>query len=327
VTGPRFPLIDAHNHLGRWLTDDWAVPDVDDLLGFMDAWGIEAVVNLDGRWGEELDANLDRYDRAHPGRFATFAQFDWSVLATAGFGSRLTEQVGRAVDAGAKGLKVWKDLGLHLRDDRGALLAPDDERLGAVWGAAADAGVPVLIHTGDPAAFFEPMDETNERIDELRAFPEWWVGDRARFPTFSELLGSFERMVAAQPATTFIGAHVAGAAEDLAWVGSMLASYPNLHVDVGARIAELGRRPDAARALMLDQPSRILFGTDEFPPAQEVYAIHVRFFESADEHFAYSLEDPPPQGRWSISGLELPHDALRAIYRDNARRLIPGLGP
>ncbi|HEY6567885.1 MAG TPA: amidohydrolase family protein [Actinomycetota bacterium] len=325
VDRTRFPAVDAHNHLGRWLTDDWAAPDVGALLDLMDRCNLAAIVNLDGRWGAELEANLDRYDRAHPGRFATFAQLDWRATTESAFGERLADQVRRQADTGARGLKVWKDLGLHLTDDEGVRLAPDDLRLAPVWEAAADVALPVLIHTGDPLAFFEPLDERNERLEELTQHPEWWFGDRARFPGFDDLLVSFERLVAQHPRTTFIGAHVAGAAEDLAWVDRMLTTYANLHVDIAARIAELGRQPRAARALIEGHPTRVLFGTDEFPPMQETYAIHVRFLETADEHFAYSLDDPPPQGRWAISGLALSDELLSGVYRDNAARLIPGL--
>lgn len=328
VSRARFPAVDAHNHLGRWLTSGWAAPDVGALLEVMDTANVAAIVNLDGMRGEELQANLDRYDRAHPGRFVTFAQVDWRELTSGErFGERLAAQLREAADAGARGLKVWKNLGLHLRDDAGALIVPDDERLAPLWDAAADVEVPVLIHTGDPLAFFDPLDERNERIEELLEHPDWWFGDRSRFPAFDDLLGAFERLVASHPRTTFIGAHVAGAAEDLAWVERMLEAYPNLHVDLAARIAELGRQPRATRALLERHPTRILFGTDEFPPMQEVYAIHFRFLETADESFAYSIEDPPPQGRWAISGLDLTEDVLRAVYCDNARRLIPGLDP
>ena len=176
------PAVDAHNHLGRWLSDgEWAVTDVPRLLADMDAAGLQAVVNLDGRWGDELEANLERYDRRHPGRFLTFCHLDWSETATAGFGERLARDLRRSLSAGARGLKVWKDLGLSLTDERGRLLLPDDERLAPVWEAAADEGVPVLIHTADPRAFFAPVDAANERLEELLANPGWsyaHLGDR-----------------------------------------------------------------------------------------------------------------------------------------------------
>jgi predicted TIM-barrel fold metal-dependent hydrolase len=291
----------------------------------MDASNVAAIVNLDGMWGDELEANLERYDRAYPGRFVTFAHLDWRETASSGFGERMAASLRDSVARGARGLKVWKHLGLRFRDDRDRLIAPDDERLDPVWEAAADLEVPVTIHLADPIAFFDPIDERNERLEELLANPDWWFGGPG-LPGFDRLMKSFEALVARHPQTTFIGAHVACAAEDLAWVGRMLDTYPNLNADIAARIAELGRQPRAARALIERHPDRIVFGTDLFPPARDIYAVHFRFLETADEHFSYDPEEPPSQGRWAISGLELPSDILAAVYAGNARRLIPGLG-
>jgi predicted TIM-barrel fold metal-dependent hydrolase len=326
VPRARFPAVDAHNHLGRWLTPDgWAAPDVGELVATMDGCNVDAIVNLDGMWGDELEANLERYDRAHPGRFVTFAHLDWGETAEAGFGERMAASLRESVARGARGLKVWKHLGLVFRDERDQLLMPDDVRLDPVWEAAAELRVPVTIHIADPLAFFDPLDARNERVEELLENPDWWFGDRDRFPPAERLLESFEALVARHPATTFIGAHVACCAEDLAWVGRMLDSYPNLHADIAARIAELGRQPRAARDLIEGHPDRVLFGTDLYPPTREIFGIHFRFLETLDEHFPYDPQDPPPQGRWAISGLGLSHETLEAVESANARRLIPGL--
>jgi predicted TIM-barrel fold metal-dependent hydrolase len=317
-------MIDAHNHLGRWLTGAWTVPDVGALFAMMDELRIETIVNLDGMWGDELDANLDRYDRVHPGRFATFAQWDRRWFET-GAWDELAAQVRDAFARGAKGLKVWKDLGLHLRDERGDLVMPNDERLDPVWDAVAEAGVPVTIHVADPVAFFEPLDERNERLEELLANPDWWFGDRERFPSFEQLIDALESLVARRRDVTWIGAHVLCNAEDVSWIARMLDTYPNVYADVAARIAELGRVPRAARALIVERPDRFLLGTDAFPPDPAVYAVHRRFSETGDEHFPYDAEpdEPPSQGRWAISGLELPSDVLRLVYAGTARRLLP----
>jgi hypothetical protein len=327
VPQARFPAVDAHNHLGRWLTPDggWAVSDVDALLAAMDAANVEAIVNLDGRWGDELEANLDRYDRAHPGRFATFCHLDPSLFSEPGWPDKLVPELRVSAGAGARGIKVWKDLGLGIRDEGGEWVLPDDERLSDMWDVAGQLGLPIVVHVADPVAFFEPVDERNERLEELLAHPEWSFAD-LRFPRFERLIEAFEAVVAAHPATTFIGAHVGCFAEDLAWVARMLSTYPNFHVDIAARIAELGRQPRAARRLFLEHPDRVLFGIDLFPPDPVDYAIHFRFLETDDESFDYAKDDVPPEGRWTVSGLDLPDDVLRKVYGENARRLILGLG-
>ena len=332
VERARLPVVDAHNHLGRWLSawigddaDAWTVTDVDALLELMDACNVRAIVNLDGRWGEDVEANLDRYDRAHPGRFATFCHVDWAAAVASGdVGAAAARSLDASVEAGARGIKVWKDLGLHVRDDRGELILPDDRRLQPLWEAATRTGVPVFIHTADPVAFFDPVDERNERYEQLHAFPEWSFADPS-FPRFERLIDALEALVAANPQTTFVGVHVGGYAENLGRVGAMLDAYPNYHVDIAARVAELGRQPRATRELILGHPDRVLFGIDEFPPDRANYAIYFRFLETADEHFPHSTEEVPLMGRWAISGVDLPDDVLRKVYAENALRLVPGL--
>lgn len=193
-----------------------------------------------------------------------------------------------------------------------------------MWQVAQETRLPVLIHVADPPAFFEPISERNERLEELVAHPEWHFAD-ARFPPFQALLDSLERLVAANPEVIFIGAHAGGYAEDLAWVSRMLDSYPNFYVDVAARLADLGRQPRASRKLILAHPTRVLFGTDASPPTDDAYARHFRFFETDDECFTYTNSNPPGSGRWTISGIDLPPDILANVYALNAERVVPAL--
>jgi predicted TIM-barrel fold metal-dependent hydrolase len=339
VERPRFPVVDVHNHVGRWLspTSEWLGGDVSALVDDLDRAGVQTVVNLDGRWGEDLTANLDRYDRAYPGTFVTFCHLDWTALADsdspadAAAGEALAAQLDAAAAAGARGVKVWKNLGLDVRDGSGALVRPDDARVVAALRAAGDLGLPVLIHTADPVAFFDPLDECNERLDELGAMPEWWFGG-PQHPTFHELIDALAQLVEACPATTFVGAHVGCYAEDLAAVGAMLARLPNWNVDTGGRLGEIGRQPRAFRRLVEAFPDRVLFGSDCYPPDLGEYRRWWRFLETDDEHFAYHDETAQddatgrpaiaPQGRWRISGVDLSDDLLARVYRDNATRLL-----
>jgi predicted TIM-barrel fold metal-dependent hydrolase len=326
VPAARFRAIDAHTHLGRWLTPDggWLVDDVDSLIELIDDCNVGTLVNLDGGWGDELESNLDRYDRAHPGRFVTFCHVDWTEIGQSGFGERLAASLARSVRVGAAGLKVWKDLGLHVRDRDARLVLPDDPRLAPLWETAGELDIPVAIHTADPVAFFDPIDERNERLEQLVAHPDWSFADPA-FPRFERLMDSLEALVAQHPATTFIGVHMGCYSENLGWVGRMLDSYPNFHVDIAARLAELGRQPRATRELIVRHSDRVLFGTDEYPPDARLYATHFRFLETADEWFAHTTADVPLMGRWGIYGIDLPEDVLRKVYSENAARLIPAV--
>ena len=330
VPTPRFPAIDAHNHLGSTFGGEWATRDPTELMEALDRSGVERLVDLDGGQGDDLSREIDRWQRRWSDRISVFAGLDYDAWATdPDFGETEKVRLRESVARGARGLKVWKLLGLRARDAAGRLVAVDDPRLDPLWRAAADLGVPVLIHIADPIAFFEPLDPTNERWEELHANPDWhfWPTrpaddpDAPGFPPYDELLAAFGRMVGRHPGTTFVGAHVASAAEDLALVGRLLDANPNLSVDIAARLAELGRQPYSARDFFTRYADRILFGVD-MAPDPDLYAIHYRWLETCDESFDYSTDDVPGQGRWQIHGIGLPDDVLRKVYRDNAIRVF-----
>ncbi len=272
----------------------------------------------------ELVACVNRYDDAYPGRFATFCHVDWTELDRPGFGERLAAGLAASAAAGAKGLKVWKDLGLHRRDYNGELVLLDDPRLEPLWAAVAAAGIPVAIHTADPRAFFEPIDEHNERLEQLLRYPQWSFAG-PEFPAFGRLIDALESVVAGNPQVSFIGVHVGCYPEDLTRVGEMLDRCPNYHVDISARLAELGRQPRAARGLFVRHRDRVLFGTDRFPPDARTYRLHYRFLQSEDEQFPHDPDGEILMGRWLIDGLALDDETLRAIYARNAARLVPSL--
>ncbi len=318
VARPAAPTIDAHCHVDS--------QSLDQVVRVMDHAGIEKMVNISLAKGAELDAIFARHRAAPAGRFLLFVLADWDGWAQGRGIAAMVEWLERQVANGARGLKVWKDLGLRARDADGRLLRADDDRFAPLFDKAAALGIPVVLHLGDPAAFFNPVDARNERFEELAAHPDWSFysapGD-SRFPTWEGILEQQERLLARHPRTRFIGAHMGGAAEDLARVGAWLDRFPNFAVDLSARAAELGRQPRAARALFLRHPGRILFGSDLLP-SLEMYRLYYRFLETEDEYFPYPTHGSG-QGRWRISGLGLPPDVLAQVYADNARRWMPGL--
>src|ERR1700722_8976711 len=323
VRSAAYPVVDVHTHLGRWLTSDgtWMAPDMAGLLSTMEDVNLCAVVNLDGRWGEELEQNLDRYDRAYPDRFATFCQLDFSVLEQPGGGDQLVRSLEGSHAAGAKGLKIWKNLGLTATVG-GRRLMPDDPLLAPVWDAAGDLRLPVLIHVADPVAFFQPMDKHNERLDELLAHPSISLSSHG-VAVRAKIVDALESVVAAHSKTQFVGAHVGCFAENLPWVSRMLDTYPNFWIDTSAR-SELGRQPRAAARRVQKNQGRVLFGADVFPIDPDAYRVYFRLFETEDEYFRYSTKSSrvAEQGRWTISGLGLSHEILQKLHSANAKRLL-----
>jgi len=320
VEKPAYPVIDVHNHLGGGA--DYLTPErVNHYLAEMDAAGIRTVVNLDGRWGQRLTETLAALDEAHPGRFLTFALLDFRGIDDEDWGQREAKRLEESFRAGAKGLKFHKSLGLSYRYQNGKLMAIDDPKLDPVWEMCAKYQRPVVIHTADPAAFFTPLDRFNERWHELNAHPNWlFHGDQ--FPARDELLRQRNRAIARHPSTTFICAHFGNNPEDVAAVGTWLDRYPNMYIDIDARISELGRQPYTARKFLLKYQDRIMFGTDT-TPNRDAYRMYYRFLETDDEYFDCAGAHQR-QGFWMIYGVFLPGEVLEKLYHKNAERLFLG---
>jgi len=325
IEKPRFSVIDAHNHLGGDFGGDWDQRPVEELIDVLDQASVELLVDLDGGWEEDiLHHHLDHFKQAEPERFIHFGGVDWRQWDTQknSFGEWAAVRLKTQAERGAQGLKVWKNLGLHVTDHNGVLVAVDDERLDPVWQTAGELRLPVLIHVADPAAFFKPLDQYNERWEELHDHPDWHF-PYPSFPSFKAIIGALRNLVLRHRETVFIGAHVGCNAENLSWVSRLLDDAPNFYVDIGARIGELGRQPYTARDFFLTYADRILFGMD-VAPNLDAYRLYYRFLESRDEYFNYSLSEIPDQGRWKIYGLYLPDDVLKKVYADNFRRIMDG---
>jgi predicted TIM-barrel fold metal-dependent hydrolase len=323
----RFPVIDVNNQLGKFNystfqldpDQEWNVKDIPAALAIMDEMNVHCVVNLSGGWGDMLQENLERYKYPYPDRFCIFTNIDWKKVDEPNFGEKWAKTLEKSVRAGAQGLKVYKTLGLRIRDSHGKLLYPDDTRFDPIWETAGELKIPVLIHCSDPVAFFEPLNAYNERYEELVIRPDWLFNGKD-FPGFMDLIERFLNLVENHPRTTFIGAHVMSYAENLGFVEKALKHYPNLYVDITERIAELGRQPYSARAFLVENADRVLFGSD-YPPNKTIYQTNFRFLETDDEYFEYGRN----QGRWRIYGVFLPDEALSKIYYKNASKLIPGI--
>ncbi len=323
VNKPRFPVIDAHNHLADPFGGGWDKKPVSQLLDLLDEAGVAAFVDLDGGWGEHiLHQHLSYFKAASPERFLIFGGVDWSRWKELGnsFPAWAAGRVKAQKEAGASGIKIWKQFGLNVRDHEDRLVDVHDQRLDPVWQAAGDLSLPVLVHIADPVAFFDPIDETNERWEELGVHPDW-AFTSPPFPPVMHILEGFKNLVSRHRNTTFIGAHVGCYAENLGWVGKMLDDCPNYFIDIAARAGELGRQPYTARRFFIDFQDRILFGSD-MGPDLAYYRLYYRFLETDDEYFNYNVGDLPLQGRWYVDGLYLPGPVLQKVYSENAKKLL-----
>lgn len=324
IDTPRYPVIDFHTHMGKLLLGENFAEKYDTAfyVSELKKNGVEKVVDLDGFYGSALDA-VNEKAKGFEDFFVHFMWIDFEKFGQEEFEENTRTLILDSYEKGCRGIKLWKNISLYMRDEDGKPIRTDDARLDVIYDTAAELRIPVLMHIADPTAFFKPKDAHNERYEELDECPDWEFSDRSRYMSFEELMEMQENTIRNHPDTTFVIAHVGSYAENLSWVSEQLRKYPNMYVDIAARIAELGRVPYSARKFFTEHQDRIVFGTDSTPLTMGYHPIYYRFLETEDEYFPYHLENEMPgQGRWEIYGLHLDEDILKKIYYQNACRLL-----
>jgi len=314
VSKAKFPFIDIHSHQFRMATQD-----LSSLIRDMDKMNMGVMVNLSGGSGEGLRAMLKNVNDNYPNRFVVFANVDFNGVGNSNWGEQAAAQLELDVKSGAKGLKIYKSLGLRNKDIDGNRIAIDDPRLDPVWKKCGELGIPVLIHAADPKSFWDPMNKDNERWLELKTRPR-----RKRSTTdpapWQQIIDEQHRMFKKHPKTKFINAHMGWYANNLDRLGELMEEIPNMSVGIGAIIAELGRQPRRAKQFFIKYQDRILFGKDSWKP--EEFPTYFRVLESADEYFPYYKKY---HAFWAMYGLDLPDEVLEKVYYKNAMNLLPGL--
>jgi predicted TIM-barrel fold metal-dependent hydrolase len=319
VTRSKYPSVDVHSHWfqASEMTDE----AIDNLIAEMDGMNVAALVNLSGQSGETLKAGIENMEGRYPERFITFANVEFDSVGAPGWTERAVAQLRADLEAGARGLKVYKNLGLDVEDVDGNRVPVNDPRLDPIWALCGEMGVPVLIHSAEPANFWKPRDKYNEKWLELKLRPNRYR-DPATNASWEQIMSEHFDIMSKHPGTTFISAHMSWMGQDLQQLGQRLDENPNMVTEVAAVIYELGRQPRAARQFMIDYKDRILFGKDSY--SVEEFYTYFRVFETGDEYFPYYRKY---HAQWKLYGLDLPDDVLRAVYYENALRIIPGLDP
>jgi predicted TIM-barrel fold metal-dependent hydrolase len=312
VTKAKYPFIDVHNH--QW---DMGASRLTELVKSMDTLNMAVMVNLSGEGGEKLQQFSRSIKETHPNRFIVFTNIDFAGFGSAGWTQKAVDKLARDVSNGANGLKIYKNLGFSVTDNKGARVAVDDPRLDAVWEKCGELKIPVLIHTADPKSFWDSMDARNERWLELATHPR---RKRPADPSFNQLLKEQHSLFRKHRNTTFIAAHFGWLGNDLASLSKLMDELPNVVVEFGAIIAELGRQPKAASSFFEKYQDRILFGKDSWVPAE--YSTYFRVLETSDEYFPYHKKY---HAFWRMYGLGLPDEILKKIYYKNALRIIPNI--
>lgn len=315
TTHAKFPFIDMHSHHFRM-----ADQDLDKLIREMDELNMGAIVNLSGRNAEQLKAMRENIKKhGYEGRIAVFSNLSFNTIDDPDWTEETVKQLEYDYQNGAAGLKIYKSLGMRYKDKDGNRVAIDDPRIDPIWAKCGELGIPVFIHSADPKQFWEPHDENNERWLELKLRPHRKRGADDPAP-WEQIIGEQHNIFRKHKNTTFVAAHMGWYANDLQKLGELLDEMPNVYVEIGAVIAELGRQPRHAAKFLEKYQDRVLFGKDAYNP--EEYHTYFRVLETDDEYFPYYKRY---HAFWRMYGLDLPDEVLKKIYYKNALKLVRGL--
>ena len=326
VTRAKFPFVDIHNH-------QWSMPsqDLRELIVPMDTLNMAVMNNLSGRGYRSVNDQFDIQDgdylkrtmanirASYPRRFTVFTNISFIGFGKKGWIEKAVRELETDVRNGASGLKLYKDYGMEFRDSAGKLIHINDPRMNPIWEKCAALHIPVLIHSGDPASFWEPMDKNNERWLELKLHPDRKRSNSDPGP-WKQIMEEQHALFRSHPGTIFIAAHFGWLANNLEALGKLLDECPNLNVELAAIISDLGRQPRAAKAFFEKYQDRILFGKDSWVPSE--YTTYFRVLETEDEYFPYHKKY---HAFWRMYGLGLPDAILKKVYYKNALRLVPGI--
>ena len=322
---PPFPVIDMHAHFGPLLLGDQyeGVFDTKESCRMLREMGIEKIFCLELVWDGEYD-RLQRKLDASEGMILPVGSVDVFKALDADFESYVYRTLKAMKEKGMVAVKLWKNMTLMGMERFGRNLALNDPHYEPLWRACGELGLPIIIHVADPPCFFRPTEPDNEHYICLSQHPEWSFHRPGIF-SFEEHMAMQEAVIRDHPDTAFVVAHVGSYAENLGVVSKWMEKYPNMCVDVAARLDQLGRQPYTAKAFIERFQDRVLFGTDyegRFDEARTrgFYHTHYRFFQTRDEYFEHPF--PDMLGQWRICGLGLDEDVLRKLYRDNAKRIF-----
>ena len=324
-TRSKFPFIDVHSH-------HWNMPimNLDNLIEEMDSLNMKYQINLSGSGFAVFSGNQDLMDlnlsksinnvkKNYPERFGVFVNLDLSKIGRKDFKLNTEKYLLNASKIGATGLKIYKNLGLNLKDGEGNRVKVDDDRLQFIWEKCAELNLPVLIHSGEPIAFFQNIDKYNERWLHAKQRPSSFRPSD-KYPSFEIVMSEQYNMFKKNPKTTFINAHMGWYGNNLSKLDQQLIDLPNVYVEFGAVINELGRQPVSARKFFIKHQDRILFGKDNYN--KEEYYLYFQVLETSDEYIEYFRKR---HGLWRLYGLNLPDSVLKKVYHQNALKIFPSI--
>ncbi len=318
--------IDAHSHV---FDDDPRFPA---LFRRLNVRTINVCNNgTDGHLAPMHRIALD-LSRRHPDVFPFEATFDLLRRDEPTYTRDVIDHLGRMFDAGAVGVKIWKEIGIDIKTPDGRFILPDDPRFAPIYAFIAARGKVLHAHLAEPIDAWRPLDPASPHYNYYSQNPQWHLHGKSEYPSHEAIIAARDRILAQHPKLTVLGAHLGSLEHDLDAIADRLDRYPNFHIEVSARTRNLTRHPsERVRAFFLKYQDRILYGLDSSwkpflasRPAGEPQRLgHLNRLElqyRADYSY-YAGSGEITYNNRQVQALALPRAVLEKFYHRNAQRL------
>lgn len=327
----RIPKIDFHAHYNY---------DRGYLSSVLDKWNMHAVsinvVRKPGSGRQAWRAMLNLHEQ-YPERIFLCTAFDPFRINEPNFAEEAIDQLKRDIGAGALMVKVWKVVGMEVRDQKGDYVQIDDPRFQPIWDFLAKEDIPVLAHIGEPRAAWQPLDPESPHYGYYKDHPEYHAYKHPEIPSWETIMAARDHWLENNPDLTVIGAHLGSMAYDVEEVAKRLDAYPNFYVDTAARFGDLfNQSSEKVRSFFLKYQDRIIYGTDlgiavpedsvseattesEQARMKEMLSRHWRYLTGRDSLYS---DSPTASLDTTMQSLNLPLEAVEKVYYGNAARVL-----
>jgi predicted TIM-barrel fold metal-dependent hydrolase len=266
--------------------------------------------------------------RESGGRVSWAGSFDARHWQDADFATKTIAALQQQFRDGAIAVKIWKNIGMSLRDKTGRYVLPDDPVFHPIYGMLQKEGRTLIAHLAEPNGAWMPIDEHNPEKGFYSSHPEWHMYGKPGTPSKEAILQSRDRIAARFPKLRVLGCHLGSNEEDLPALSARLNRFPNFAVDLAARIRYFaGGDREKARAFLIKYQDRITYGTDfSLAPGADEQRASENLAAQHDRDWRYlSTSDVMTYNRMEVRGLGLPSGAVDQIFRKNAVRWLPGI--
>lgn len=264
--------------------------------------------------------------RASHGYAILCTSFDPFSFNHPGYAQTVIAGLNKDFTDGAIAVKLWKNVGMEIKDSSGHYLMPDNPVFAPIWKDIADHNKTLVAHVADPDSGWLPPNPASPDYQYYRDNPGAYMYGKAGVPSKAEILTARDHLLEANPKLRVVGAHLGSMESNLKELGQHLDKYSNFAVDIAARMPYFEMYPrDTMIAFITRYQDRLIYGTDNDFTAgshdsighlESVYANDWRYFATSDT-LSYKGKN--------LQGLALPEPILRKIFHDNAVKWFPGI--